>query len=66
MNYYKIEYSYLKHDSISSIRYETERYFANNCQDAVNDCREEYSDRHGFRIEHVWIDRNNRWKSIDA
>jgi hypothetical protein len=66
MNYYKVEYSYLKHDSISSIKYKTETYFTYNCQEAVEECRNEYSELHGFRIEQVWIDRNNRWEAISA
>lgn len=62
MNEYRVEFSYIRNGERVSeydTGHESTAYFA---AEAV---REAYADLPGLRIEQVWIDRDNRWESVE-
>ena len=62
MNEYKVKYSYIRNGeriTECDTGFESTAYFA---AEAVRDAN---ADLPGLRIEQVWIDRNNRWESVD-
>lgn len=64
MNEYKVEFSY----KLATGRWKTEEdtSMAWTAQEAVDQVREWYGDLVGFRVEQVWIDRNNRYEVTEA
>lgn len=64
MNEYKVEFSY----KLASGCRKTEEDTSCACtaQEAVDQIREWYGDLVAFRVERVWIDRNNRWETTEA
>lgn len=64
MNEYKIEFSY-KSDNGNRAS-EEDTLMASTTQEAVDRVREWYADLVDFRVEQVWVDRNNRWEITEA
>lgn len=62
MREYKIRFSYLLNGERV---YEYEYFVFTMVQEAVECLYDEYDDLSGLRIEQIWIDRNNRWESIE-
>ena len=62
MHEYKIRFSYLLNGKRV---YEYEYFVFTMAQEAAECLHDEYDDLPGLRIEQIWIDRNNRWESIE-
>ena len=64
MNEYKVEFSYkLATGGRTTEHDETVSYTA---QEAVDKVRDWYGDLVNFRVDRVWISRNNRWEVVEA
>ena len=66
MNQYKVEFSYMLTPDTTRRVTEEDTSTACTTQDAVDQVRAWYGDLAGFRVEQVWIDRNNRWEVTEA
>lgn len=62
---YKVAYTFLTEIGNQRSKEKNDIYFAMNCQEAADLCRNEYKYLHGFRIERIWIDIQNRWCIVD-
>lgn len=64
MNEYRVEFSY----KLANGKRTTERdeSVAFTAQEAVDHVRVWYGDLVDFRVERVWVDRNNRWEITEA
>ena len=63
---YKVEYSY-KPSPTGERRYEQDTVGAAfTAQEAADKIREWYEDLTDLRIEHVFVDRSNRWELTEA
>lgn len=64
MNEYRVEFSYKLANGKRTT--EGDESVASTAQEAVNQVREWYGDLVDFRVEQVWVDRNNRWEITEA
>lgn len=62
---YRVEYTYISPARGRRIR-KAEQYFADNCQEAVNQCRAEYFNGKEMRVERVWKDNHGSWMAVNA
>lgn len=62
MNEYRVEFSYRL--ATGEYRTEVDTLMASTSSEAVEKVSEWYSDLVAFRVERVWVDRNNRWEDI--
>ena len=67
MYFYRVEYTFWT--GIPGMERSTRShdiYFAEDCQEAVDLCRDTYSYLEGLRIESVWKEIRNNWWIVNA
>lgn len=65
MFYYRVEYSFPTGIGVERAR-SYEVYLAENCQEAVDLCRDQFVHLEEMRVERVWKENHGSWMAVNA